>query len=84
MNITEIIGYFAAMVGALIFFPQVLQTIKTRETKSLSLPTFLLLNLNNSLWLTYGLLTTDAAIILSQIFVLPMSLIILYYKLRYG
>ncbi len=84
MIFSELVGYMAAIVGASIFLPQVVQTIKTKDTKSLSLPTFLLLNLNNSLWLTYGLLTTDTAIVLSQIFVLPMSLIILFYKFRYG
>ena len=84
MIFAELVGYSAAIVGASIFLPQVIQTVKTKETKSLSLPTFLLLNLNNSLWLTYGLLTEDAAIVLSQVFVLPMSLTILFYKFRYG
>ena len=83
MSLPEIIGYIAATVGAAIFLPQVIQTVRTKDTKSLSLPTFLLLNLNNSLWLTYGLLTSDPAIVLSQVFVLPMSIIILFYKLKY-
>ena len=83
MSLPEIIGYIAATVGASIFLPQVIQTVRTKDTKSLSLPTFLLLNLNNSLWLTYGLLTSDPAIVLSQVFVLPMSIIILFYKLKY-
>ena len=84
MGIAQIIGYMAATVGASIFIPQVIQVIKTKETKALSLPTFLLITLNNSLWMTYGILTSDPAIILSQIFVFPLGLIILIYKIKYG
>ena len=84
MTLTGIIGYIAATVGAAIFLPQLIKTIKTKDTKSLSLPTYILLNFNNSMWLTYGLLTSDPAIILSQVFVLPMCLVILFYKLKYG
>jgi len=84
MGIVEIIGYMAATVGASIFLPQAIQIIKTKETKALSLPTFILVTLNNSLWMTYGILSSDPAIILSQIFVFPMGLIILIYKIKYG
>ncbi|MEE9430072.1 MAG: SemiSWEET family transporter [Melioribacteraceae bacterium] len=84
MDTAEIIGYIAATVGAAIFLPQLIKTIKTKDTKALSLPTFILLNFNNLMWLTYGLLTSDSAIILSQVFVLPMCLVILFYKFRYG
>lgn len=84
MSIPEIIGYFAAAVGSLIFIPQAIQTIRTKDTKALSLPTFILISINNFLWMTYGILTNDAAIILSQVFVLPLGLIILIYKLKFG
>ena len=84
MEISSIVGFSAALIGTFIFFPQAIKTIKTRETKSLSLPTFILIVITNSLWLTYGLLTTNLAIILSQILVLPLSLIILAYKIKYG
>ncbi|MFZ1291617.1 MAG: SemiSWEET family transporter [Melioribacteraceae bacterium] len=84
MGIAEIIGYFAAAVGSLIFIPQAIQTVKTKNTKALSLPSFILISLNNFLWMLYGLLTMDVAIILSQVFVLPLGLLILVYKFRYG
>ncbi len=84
MNVTVIIGYVAATVGALIFLPQVIKTVRTKDTKGLSLPTFILISINNSLWLTYGILTADSAIVLSQVFVFPMGLVILFYKLKYG
>jgi len=84
MNITQLIGYVAAIVGAIIFLPQVIQTIKTKNTKSLSLPSFILLNVSNSLWFTYGILKLDPAILLAQLFLLPMGLTIMIYKIIYG
>lgn len=84
MQLVNIIGYAAAGIGAILFLPQVIKTVKTKDTKGLSLPTFILITVNNSLWLTYGLLSSESAIILSQVFVFPMGLIILIYKLKYG
>ena len=79
----DIVGYFAATLAAVIFLPQVIQTIRTKDTKSLSLSSFILISLSNFSWLTYGILTSDVAIILSQVFLFPMGLLILGYKLKY-
>jgi MtN3 and saliva related transmembrane protein len=80
---TQIIGYIAALLAALIFLPQVIQTIKTKDTKGLSLFSFVLINISNVTWLTYGILTGDSAIMLSQVCILPMGAIILSYKIKY-
>lgn len=84
MNFTELIGYTAAFLAALIFLPQMLQTIRSKDTKGLSLPSFILISLSNSMWLSYGLLMMDPAIILSQVFLFPMGVTILVYKIKYG
>lgn len=81
--LTDIIGYMAATVAAIIFLPQVIQTIRTKNTKGLSLPTFILISISNFLWFAYGILSMDVAIILSQVFLFPMGLTILFYKLKY-
>ncbi len=84
MNIVDIIGFAAAAMAAVIFLPQVIMTVRTKDTKGLSLSSFILISLSNSLWLTYGLLSSDTAIILSQVFLFPMGLTILIYKVKYG
>ena len=84
MTGTEILGIAAACVAAMIFLPQVVHTMKTKDTSGLSLPSYVLMVASNSLWATYGVLTMDLAIILSQVFLSPMALIILTYKLRFG
>ena len=84
MNIVNIIGFTAAFMAAIIFLPQVIKTVKTKDTKGLSLSTFILISVSNSLWLTYGILSGDTVIILSQVFLFPMGLTILIYKIKYG
>ena len=84
MNLINFIGYAAAIIAALIFLPQVIHTVKTKDTKGLSLPTYILLTLSNSLWATYGILTNDYAIILAQACLWPMGVIILGYKIKHG
>ncbi len=84
MNFVDLIGYAAALTGAMIFLPQVIHTMKTKDTKGLSLPTYILLTINNSMWATYGVLTNDQAIMLAQACLLPMGIIILGYKIKFG
>lgn len=84
MTTISVIGYAAAALAAIIFLPQLIQTVRSKDTKGLSLPSFILITISNSLWFTYGLLTGDSAIILSQIFLFPMGLVILIYKIKYG
>lgn len=84
MDYVALLGIVAAFMTAVIFLPQVIHTYKTKDTKGLSLPTYVLMNISNVLWATYGILTCDHAIILSQVFLIPMGLFILRYKLKYG
>ena len=84
MNVIDCIGYCGAIMAGLIFLPQVLRTIRTKDTKGLSLTTFILMTISNAIWATYGFLTHDYAIMLSQVFLFPMGVCILGYKLKYG
>ncbi|MBC8185012.1 hypothetical protein H8E88_28295 [candidate division KSB1 bacterium] len=65
MDFTQVLGYAAAAVAAIIFLPQVIQTVKSKDTKGLSFASFILISLSNSLWLTYGILKLDPAIVLA-------------------
>jgi MtN3 and saliva related transmembrane protein len=84
MTLIDFIGYAAAIIAALIFLPQVIHTIKSRDTKGLSLITYILLTVSNSLWMTYGVLTADYAIIFAQACLWPMGVVILGYKIKIG
>lgn len=83
MDGIQVLGLVAGTITSITFLPQVIKIWKTRSAKDLSLMMLLLLMLGVILWLIYGLIVMDAAIIYTNSMVLAMSLILLYFKLRY-
>lgn len=83
MSGIQILGLAAGTITSITFLPQVIQIWKTKSAKDLSLQMLLLLILGVSMWLTYGILVMDAAIIYTNSMVLTMSLIMLFFKLKY-
>lgn len=78
------IGYAAACLTIAVFLPQLIKSLKTKRTKDLSLPMIIVQITSLALWLTYGLLVWDTAIILSNTVALPIGAGVLAAKLRYG
>ena len=83
MSLIQILGLAAGTLTSITFLPQVIHIWKTKSAKDLSLMMLLLLILGVLLWLTYGLLVMDAAIIYTNSMVLAMSFILLFFKLKY-
>jgi MtN3 and saliva related transmembrane protein len=83
MDYVSLLGKLAAISSAIVFIPQVIKTIKTKDTKSISLGMYIIVVLSNSIWATYAFLVHETAILLAQVFLLPMSTLILIYKLKY-
>lgn len=83
MTLIQILGLAAGTITSITFLPQVIQIWKTKSVKDLSLFMLILLITGVLLWLTYGLLIMDAAIIYTNSMVLAMSLILLFFKLKY-
>ena len=79
----QILGLVAGTITSITFLPQVVKIWQTKSAKDLSLLMLLLLMFGVILWLTYGLLVMDAAIIYTNSMVLAMSLILLFFKLKY-
>ena len=84
MNALQILGLTAGTITSITFLPQVIQIWKTKSVKDLSMPMLLLLILGVSMWLTYGLLVWDAAIIYTNSMVLTMSFIMMFFKIKYN
>ncbi len=80
----EILGFAAATLTTLCWVPQAVQTIRTRDTRSISLSTQGFFALGIILWLAYGLLLMSWPLILANAITLCPILIILGMKLRYG
>ena len=79
----EILGLVAGTITSVTFLPQVVKIWQTKSAKDLSLMMLLLLMLGVVLWLIYGLVIMSAAIIYTNSMVLAMSLIMLYFKLKF-
>lgn len=76
------IGYVAAALTTLSFLPQALLTLKTRDTESLSLSMYSVFTLGVLLWLIYGLVIADKAIIFANAITLLLASFILAFKVR--
>lgn len=78
------IGLAAGACTTLSFVPQVVKTVRSRDTRSLSLGMYLIFTAGVALWLAYGLAIGDFAIALANGVTLLLAGVVLAYKLRLG
>ncbi len=83
MTAIEILGLAAGTISSITFLPQVIRVWKTKSAKDLSFNMLLLLILGVTMWLTYGILQKDVAIIYTNSMVLTMAFIMFYFKLKF-
>jgi MtN3 and saliva related transmembrane protein len=83
MDNIKILGLIAGTITSITFIPQVLHIWKTKSAKDISILMLSLLIIGVSLWLTYGIVVKDVAIIYTNGMVLAMSLLMLYFKFRF-
>lgn len=80
----ELLGHVAGMLTTGAFVPQVLRVLRTRQTRDISLATFVLFVVGVALWLVYGLLLHAWPVVVANAATLVLALVILIAKLRYG
>lgn len=78
----EIVGYLAAFLTTAAFFPQTYKTIRTRDTRSISLAMYVMFTLGIAIWLAYGLLIESWPLIFSNCLTFVMAATILVLKLK--
>jgi MtN3 and saliva related transmembrane protein len=81
MTFVELLGFAAAFCTTIAFLPQAIKVIRTRDTSALSLTMYAVFNLGVALWLAYGLIRSDMAIIVANIVTLILALSILCTKI---
>ena len=84
MSYLTSLGLTAGFCTTIAFIPQVLKTWKTRSAKDLSLAMFVIYLMGILLWLLYGVLLGDIAIVLANAATAVVAGGVLYFKLRYG
>lgn len=78
----EYLGLLAACLTTISFLPQVIQIIKTKDTKSISLKMYILFVTGTILWFVYGLFIKNLPVTLANFITGTLTVTILYYKLR--
>ena len=84
MEAVTILGFTAGMLTTISFLPQVIKTLKLKETKDISLWMYVILCIGVFSWLIYGLLIKDLPIIAANSISFLLVSIILFYKIKYG
>ena len=77
----DFLGYVAASMTTAAFVPQVLHTVRTRDTRAISLGMYLLFCGGVALWAVYGVLMDAWPIIIANVITLVLTLVVLGYKL---
>jgi len=84
MSGIELLGFAAAILTTVCWLPQAFRTIRTKDTKSLSLATQSIFTLGVGLWLIYGILVDSTPIIFANGINFVLVGLILALKVRYG
>lgn len=77
------VGMIAAVLTTFSFLPQVLKTVKTKDTSGISLLMYSLSVVGLSLWLVHGVMINDLPLILANSVSVILSAIVLVYKIKY-
>ena len=80
----EWLGYCAATLTTLSFVPQAVRTIRTRDTRGISVWMYAMFTVGVAGWLGYGIVLGSMPMIVSNIVTLGLAATVLALKLRYG
>lgn len=79
---TDLLGYIAAFLNTGSFLPQVIRTLRTGDTRSISFTMYLMMVIGVAAWLAYGWLLGAIPIMLANGITLLLASIILAMKWR--
>lgn len=79
---TDLLGYAAAALTTCSFVPQAVLTLRTRDTRGVSLGMYSAFTLGVALWLVYGWLLGEWPIIVANTVTLALAATILVTKIR--
>ena len=79
----EIIGLIAAVLTTSAYVPQVYKTWKTKSAGNISMTMYIAMFTGILLWLVYGIHLNSFAMIVANIVTAILTLIIIFFKLKY-
>lgn len=84
MDYISVIGFIAGTFTTVSFLPQVFKIYRTKQTRDLSLPMYVILFIGVILWVVYGVLSRSLPVIIANSVVIGLNLYILIMKVKYG
>lgn len=83
MSLNTIIGLLACFLTTGAFLPQIIKTIKTKETKDISLSMYIIYVIGVIVWFVYGFMIHETAILVGNTFSFIFGMIMLIMKIKY-
>jgi MtN3 and saliva related transmembrane protein len=84
MGFITLLGLLAGVLTTTSFIPQLLKIWRTRSADDISTGMFVAFCIGVTLWLIYGALNRDIAIIVSNFVTLVLAMTVLVLKIRYS
>lgn len=78
------LGFVATTLTTAAFVPQALKTLRSRDTRGISLGMYVIFTVGLCFWLAYGIVLGSWPMILSNIVTLVLAALILALKIRHG
>ncbi|MBP8083217.1 MAG: SemiSWEET transporter [Spirochaetes bacterium] len=83
MDTPTFLGYAAAFFSTVSFVPQVIKTLKTKDTSGISLLMYSVFTAGVALWLIFGIMTANMPVTIANVIVLILASMVLAMKIRY-
>ncbi|MCX2474430.1 SemiSWEET transporter [Pedobacter sp. MC2016-05] len=79
----DILGIVAGICTSSSILPQIIKTLKKKKAEEVSIFMFIVLMTGNALWIYYGFVKSDIAIISTNFFALALNIVMIVLKFRY-
>ena len=83
MDMQLAVGFAAGFLTTIAFVPQAWKIWKTKSARDVSLPAFIAFTVGVALWIVFGVLKSEAAIVVWNAVTLAIAIAILAMKIRY-
>ena len=81
-SVAELIGTMAAVCTTAAFIPQAILVYKTRDTKAISLPMYIVFNFGVIFWAIYGFMINSTPVLSANIITFVFAFYILVMKIK--
>jgi MtN3 and saliva related transmembrane protein len=81
--IIDIIGYVAGFFTTICLIPQLFKIITTKSANDISISSFIVLILGQTLWIIYAILIFDLRILIANIISVILGYLIIFFTLIY-